>query len=319
MKLISIVVPTYNEEAGITHFLEVLFDNLNKLNNYQFEVILVNDGSSDKTYQIEQSLQFKYPNIVLVNLSRNFGHESAIAAGLSVTKGDAVIPLDADLQDPPEVIGDLLLKFEEGYDVVNAKRNTREGESRFKKRSAKLFYRLIAKLSGKVKIPENVGHFRLMSRRVVDKINELKDAVRVLRVEVPYLGYKTTEVCFDRKSRVYGKTHYNLDAMENLALDSIVSTTGKPLKIITHFFFFFFATTLLSSIIELILYIISVCNVPLNITRFGFLGWLIINVILLIATLLFFSLALISEYISRLYLEAQNRPFYIIESIKRKE
>lgn len=317
MKLISIVVPMYDEEAGASHFLDVLFAELGKLSNYSFEVVLVNDGSKDKTYEIQLAEQKKHPEIVVVNLTRNFGHESAIAAGLSIAGGEAVIPMDADLQDPPELIGKLLEKYEEGYDVVNARRASREGESAFKKESAKAFYHLMKKSAGKVKVPENVGHFRLISRRALDEVNRLGESVRVFRVEVPFVGFRTTEVSFVRKEREYGKTHYNLESMSKLALDSLVSTTGKPLQLIPKATIAFGAIFVVSALLELILFILSSSGVRVGIGSLGYLSWLIINIVLLLTLAVMCSLSLMSVYLSRLYREAQRRPFYLIESVKR--
>lgn len=318
MKLISIIVPMYNEEEGIHNFFKELDKNINKITRkqkYQFEIVVINDGSSDNTYKILEDLKATRTDLVLVNLSRNFGHECAVAAGLSVAHGDAVIPMDADLQDPPELIEKLIEKYEEGYDVVNAKRESRDGETKFKIATANIFYKLISKWSGKVKVPQNVGHFRLISRRVVDQVVSLKDYVRVFRVEVPYVGFKTTEVLFKREERTAGETHYNIDAMTTLALDSIISTTTKPLRI----------TRLITGItfIAFILSLIATCcligikyGTEIPIEGLLIITIFIVNIILLMFFLLFCILTLMSEYQARIFLESQDRPFFIIESVK---
>lgn len=316
-KLISIVVPMYNESEGLHNFLEVLFSNLNQIKNYDFEVVVVNDGSKDDTYEKLKQEQNNYPQIVLVNLSRNFGHECAVSAGLNTASGDAVIPMDADLQDPPELISKLIEKFEEGYDVVNAKRSSRKDDTSFKRNTASMFYKIIGKWSNKVKISENVGHFRLMSRRVVDQVIALNDYVKVLRVEVPYVGFKTTEVEFVRAPRNAGKTHYNLKSMTDLALDSIISTTPQPLKFIKGFAIGFTLITLLSLISQIIMFTLHLCSV-INIDTVYMLIWLVINILLLIGSFILVSLGIMAEYEARIFMEAQKRPFYIIESVIRK-
>ncbi|MCQ3034650.1 MAG: glycosyltransferase family 2 protein [Bacilli bacterium] len=316
-KLISIVVPMYNECEGLHGFFDVLFPILNKIEGYKFEVVVVNDGSKDNTYELLQKEQENHKEIVLVNLSRNFGHEPAVAAGLRVASGDAVIPMDADLQDPPEIIPELIKKFEEGYDVVNAKRASRKDDTAFKRNTAGLFYKIIAKWSGKVKVAENVGHYRLMSRRVVDQVIALNDYVRVLRVEVPYVGYKTTQVEFVRAPRLAGKTHYNLKSMTDLAVDSIVSTTPQPLKLIKGWAICMGVIAVLSTLVELVLFILDLCNVT-HLGGLSLLAWLVINVLLIVGTVIMVSLAIMAEYQARTFLEAQKRPFFIIESVVRK-
>ncbi|MFZ9704285.1 MAG: glycosyltransferase family 2 protein, partial [Bacilli bacterium] len=185
MKLISIVVPMYNEEKVVPLFFSAMNDVLKNIPNYRFEIVVVNDGSKDQTLSLLKAQQGQQANLVIVNLSRNFGHEPAVAAGIKVAKGDAIIPMDADLQDPPTLIAALIKKFEAGYEVVNAKRKGRHEDTFFKRYSAIKFYQFIAKLSGKVKIPQNVGHFRLISRRVADEVNRLSERNRVFRIEVP--------------------------------------------------------------------------------------------------------------------------------------
>ncbi|MCK7489317.1 MAG: glycosyltransferase family 2 protein [Anaerotruncus sp.] len=220
----------YNESPVVAIFFARINEVLAEIKDYQFEIVVVNDGSKDNTLELLREQQKKQPNLIVVALSRNFGHEPAVCAGLSVAKGDAVIPMDADLQDPPEVIKDMLTKFEEGYDVVNARRSSRQDDSFMQDgRPAKLFYNLIGKISGKVKIPNNVGHFRLISRRVLDEINKLSEKNRVFRIEVPFVGFKTTEVLFKRPARAGGVSHYNYKSMFKLAGDAIAASTSARL------------------------------------------------------------------------------------------
>lgn len=321
MKLISVVVPFYNEEPMADHYFEKLFEVLNPLKNkYSFEVVSVNDGSKDRTLEILLENQKKHNEIRVVNLTRNFGHESAVCAGLSSAKGDAIIPMDADLQDPPEVIVSLLEKFEEGYEVVNAKRRARDTDTFLKKKTASMFYKFISKLSKKVKIPEDVGHFRLISRRALDEVLALGEVTRVFRVEVPFVGFKTTEVEFVRPSREFGETHYNYKNMFELASDSITSTTVVPLRFSLIPTFLFGGLTFLSLITMLVFDFLFWCNVgPLG--EFELMIWLIANIIGIFGSAIFVTLTIMSEYLAKTFKEAQHRPVFLIDKIyePRKE
>ena len=316
-KLLSIVVPMYNEEKMVDLFLKTLTTDLKDL-NYDLEIIAVNDGSKDQTLNLLIKAQEIYPQLVIVNLSRNFGHEGAIAAGLSVTKGDIIVPLDADLQDPPSLIPTLIEKYEEGYEVVNAKRKSRAGESAFKKGTANLFYKVIGKFSNKVKVPNNVGHFRLISRRVLDEVIKLNDYVRVFRAEVPYVGFLTTTIEFERPLRKEGKTHYNVKMMTDLAIDSIVSTSIEPLKLMTKFTIIYGLIYLLSVISLIILFGVDKGLDLTLITNTHYLIWLIAEIMGLFFLIICFFFALIAEYLGRTFLEAQKRPFFIIDKIIKK-
>ncbi len=310
MKKISIVVPMYNEEKVIPLFFAEINKVLATLPQYQFELVVVNDGSKDQTLALLKAQQTKQPNLIIVNLSRNFGHEPAVAAGIKTATGDAIIiPMDADLQDPPMLIAALLKQFEEGFDVVNAKRKGRHEDTFFKRFSAIKFYQFIAKLSGKIKIPQNVGHFRLISRRVADEVNRLSERNRVFRIEVPFVGFKTTEVLFDRPKRAAGQTHYNLQSMMKLAVDSIASTTSVPLVWPVQVFLAVGALFAISVIAQLSLLIF----VPMEATIH--LIWLATNIIVLMFVLLFFILSILSLYLSRVFIETQNRPFYVIDQV----
>ena len=309
MKLISIVVPMYNEEKVVPLFFAEINKVLQNIKNYQFEIVVVNDGSKDQTLALLKAQQIFQKNLIIVNLSRNFGHEPAVAAGIKTAKGDAIIPMDSDLQDPPTLIQSLLSKFEEGFEVVSAKRKCRHEDTFFKRFSAIKFYQFVAKLSGKVKIPQNVGHFRLISRRVADEVNRLSERNRVFRIEVPFVGFKTTEVLFDRPKRVAGETHYNLKSMLKLAVDAIASTTSVPLVWPVQIFMFVAFTFGLSLLLQLILFF------TLSLSEILMVVWLLGNIILFLFTLLFFVLSILSLYLSRVFTETQNRPFYIIDEV----
>jgi dolichol-phosphate mannosyltransferase len=309
MKKISIVVPMYNEEKVIPLFFAEINKVLATIKDYQFEIVVVNDGSRDQTLSLLKTQQTQQSNLIVVNLSRNFGHEPAVAAGIKTATGDAIIPMDADLQDPPTLIRSLLSKFEEGFEVVNAKRKGRDEDTFFKRYSAIKFYQFIAKLSGKIKIPQNVGHFRLISRRVADEVNRLTERNRVFRIEVPFIGFKTTEVLFDRPKRAAGETHYNLRSMLKLAVDAITSTTSVPL--IWPIYIFIFAGFLLfvSAVTQVVLFLVLSFSVTVH------LIWLLGNVMLFCFVLLFFVLSILSLYLSRVFIETQNRPFFVIDHV----
>jgi dolichol-phosphate mannosyltransferase len=309
MKKISIVVPMYNEEKVIPLFFAEINRVMSSIPQYQFELVIVNDGSKDQTLSLLKVQQTKQSNLIIVNLSRNFGHEPAVAAGIKTATGDAIIPMDADLQDPPILITELLKKFEEGFEVVNAKRKGRHEDSFFKRFSAIKFYQFIAKLSGKVKIPQNVGHFRLISRRVADEVNRLSERNRVFRIEVPFVGFKTAEVLFDRPKRAAGETHYNLQSMMKLAVDAITSTTSVPLVWPMKVWIgvsVFFVISVTSQVITGIFFTLESTI---------HLIWLVTNIMILMFDLLFFVLSVLALYLSRVFIETQNRPFYLIDQI----
>ncbi|MBE6142054.1 MAG: glycosyltransferase family 2 protein [Erysipelotrichaceae bacterium] len=317
MKKVSIIVPMYNEEEAAPLFFEHIEKVINENKNYEFEIVAVNDGSKDNTLSILLEKQKILPHLVVVDLSRNWGHESAVTAGLKEATGDCLIPIDADLQDPPELIPELLKMWEEGYQVVNAQRGNRKKDSSFKKNTAGIYYKLLNHLSSKVKVPYNVANFRLLDRRVADHVIEMQETSRVFRVQVPFLGFKTGTVLFSREERVKGKSKYNIRSMFNLALSSIVSLTTRPLRWSIGVTVFFSCTFLLSAVTELVLYILALNNI-VNISNFGFAIWLIINVMLFIACFMFFVLAVISVYLSQAVEDARRRPTVIVNKVYKK-
>lgn len=317
MKKVSIIVPMYNEEEAAPLFFEHIEKVINENKNYEFEIVAVNDGSKDNTLSILLEKQKTLPHLVVVDLSRNWGHESAVTAGLKEATGDCLIPIDADLQDPPELIPELLKMWEEGYQVVNAQRGNRKKDSSFKKNTAGIYYKLLNHLSSKVKVPSNVANFRLLDRRVADHVIEMQETSRVFRVQVPFLGFKTGTVIFSREERVKGKSKYNIRSMFNLALSSIVSLTTRPLRWSIGVTVFFSCTFLISAVTELVLYILALNNV-VTISNFGFAIWLIINVMLFIACFMFFVLAVISVYLSQAVEDARRRPTVIVNKVYKK-
>lgn len=310
-KLISIVVPMYNEHEMVDLFFEKINEVIATNNNYRFEIVVVNDGSKDDTLELLKNHQKQQNNISLVSLSRNFGHEPAVAAGLSKAKGDAIIVMDCDMQDPPEVITAMLEKFEEGYDVVNGRRASRKEDSLMKRLTAQEFYKICDKMSGKIRVPQNVGHFRLISRRVADEVIKLSENNRVFRIQVPYVGFKTTDVPFNRAVRAQGKTKYNYKSMTKLAVDAFASSTVQPLTWPLKWGVVIGVLTVLSFIVQLIVNLISTNN-------YVFL-WTFINVIFLALAIMLVALGIVSLYLSRMYLDTQDRPFFIIDEYHESE
>lgn len=306
----------YNEQPMVPHFLSKIAEVIASNKNYDFEVVAVNDGSKDETLTLLYEAQVTYSFLRVVNLSRNFGHEPAVAAGLSETKGVAVIPLDADLQDPPELISVMLEKFEEGYEVVNARRASRQEDKFIKRYTAEKFYQVIDKMSGKVRVPQNVGHYRLISRRVVDEVLKLTEKTRVFRVEVPYVGFKTCEVAFVRPERSHGETHYNMRSMIDLALNAIVSTTTRPLRFIFKFAVALGLIGLLSIITEVVLYFLFRNSTTVFINHFI---WMLSNLMIVLTTIILGSFSIIALYLEKTFVEVQNRPFFVIESVKENK
>lgn len=314
MKKISLVVPMYNEKEMIPLFFEKMNEVIASIENYRFEYVLVNDGSKDNTLELLKAQRTKQKNIKIVSFSRNFGHEAAVCAGFNNADGDAVIVMDADLQDPPEVIKEMLKKYEEGYKVVNAKRVNRKKDSFLKRTTASMFYKVINKLSGKINVPENVGNYRLLDKEVVDHLNALPEKNRVFRVQVPYLGFKTCEVEFVRPERPKGETHYNYKSMFRLAIDSITSSSVAPLKWPLLFGIVGCGLFGVLFIVDLVLYIIQLTDYTF-IPRVDTLGLLILISIFLGVSILLGFMGLIGLYISKLTSESQDRPVYIIEEI----
>ena len=309
---LSIVVPLYNEEDNVRPLVERIVSIIERLpERPESEIILVNDGSTDRTLdRIREELQ-RRPNIVLVNLSRNFGHQLAATAGVELAQGDAVVLMDGDLQDPPELIEQFVEKWRQGYDVVYAVRRTRKGESAFKLFTARLFYRTIKRLT-KVSIPVDTGDFRLMSRRVVDALKRTPERHRFLRGLVSWVGYNQTGVEYDRDIRHSGSTKYPLPKMMRFAIDGITSFSDVPLRFASYLGF-------VSSLIAFVYALIVVGfklfghNAPYYTP-----GWAsTIVAVLFLGGVQLISLGILGEYIGRIYDEVKGRPLYLISDIER--
>lgn len=283
--------------------VKTVCDNLKE--KYDYEIIYVNDGSKDKTLSILEKIAKKNNKVKIISFSRNFGHQAAVTAGLKYVTGDAIIIMDADLQDPPELVPDMLEKWEEGYEVIYGKRKSREGESAFKLLTAKAFYATLNQLSD-VEIPRNTGDFRLVDKKVVDVINSLPEHNKFLRGLFSWVGFNQYAYEYERKERFAGKTKYPLKKMLKLAADGIIGFSTKPLKIIGGIGIF----SVFISIIILIYSIISYINNLNNLVP----GWTsIMCTMTFLGGMILTSLWMLGEYIGRIYDESKSRPQYIID------
>lgn len=301
---ISIVLPIYNEEKNIP----VLYERLHKVlseNFSDYEVIFINDGSSDGSLNLLKSICQKDPHFKYISFSRNFGHQTALLAGLHHAKGEAILSMDSDLQDPPELIPVMFNKLKEGYDMVYAKRSERKGETFFKKFTAKIFYRLLKSLSN-IDIPLDTGDFRIMSRKMLDAFNSMKERNLYIRGQMAWLGFKSTFVMYDRDPRFSGETKYTFKKMMKLALNGITGFSSFPLQIASFFGFLFSSL----SFLLMLKIIYSKIFEPEKLVS----GWASIMVsIMFIGGVQLLCIGIIGEYINRIILEVKGRPFYVIE------
>ena len=227
---LSVIAPCYNEEGGVGNFAARMTAAARAVVGEDFELLLVNDGSKDGTWQKLQALALADPRVAAVNLARNHGHQLAVTAGLTLARGKRVLVIDADLQDPPELLADMMAKMAEGYDVVYGKRRSRAEESQFKVQTASLFYRLL-NVVAEVEIPRDTGDFRLMSRRTVERLNAMPERDRFIRGMVAWLGGRQTEILYDRDPRYAGETNYTLSRMVRLAVDGVTGFSTLPLRL----------------------------------------------------------------------------------------
>jgi polyisoprenyl-phosphate glycosyltransferase len=303
-QLISILVPVYNESPNIMEFYFRITRVLNKT-GYGYELIFINDGSNDDTLDKLYGLRDKDQRIKIIDLSRNFGKEIALTAGLDHCRGEAVIPIDADLQDPPEVIPELIAKWEEGYDVVYATRTRRDGDSRMKKITAHLFYRFIKKLTP-IPIPKDTGDFRLMSRKVVDALKELREHHRFMKGLFSWVGFRQTNVVYRREPRYAGKTKFNYWKLWNFAVEGITSFSFLPLQLATYIGF---GISLLAIAFAIYLFVSTLINgnpVP------GYPSLMV--AILFFGGVQLMTMGVIGEYVGRIYDESKRRPLYFVQN-----
>ncbi len=298
---ISIVIPVFNEETNIP----VLYHRLNSvLESYRHEIIFVNDGATDSSATIIENLYRKDKSVKLISLSRNFGHQMAITCGLDNTNGDVAIIMDADLQDPPELIPEMLKKWRDGFDVVYTVRRVRIGENRFKLISANLFYQIINILSS-TKIPKNVGDFRLISKRVIETLRTTREYQRFLRGMVSWIGFKQIGIEYKREKRYAGQSKYSTTEMSKLGLNALFSFSLLPLRMVT-------VLGILSATCG-VAYLIYALIVTLRGDTVR--GWSsLVVLILFLGSVQLISLGIIGEYLGRIYEEGKHRPLYIVDS-----
>ena len=308
MKKISVVIPMYYEEEVVDICYKRVVNNLKKLSDkYNYEIIFINDGSKDSTLEILKKIASNDDNVKIISFSRNFGHQAAVTAGIRNVTGDAVIIMDADLQDPPELFEGMIEKWEEGYEVVYGKRKTREGESIFKLLTARMFYNTLNKLS-EIEIPKDTGDFRLVDRKVIDVIAALPEHNKFLRGLFSWVGFNQYAYEYNRVNRVAGKTKYPFKKMFKLATDGILSFSAKPLKIVG-------AIGIFSVIVSIIILIYSIVSYMFKLNSLT-PGWTsIMCTMTFIGGIILISLWMIGEYIARIYEESLGRPEYIIDEL----
>jgi glycosyltransferase involved in cell wall biosynthesis len=304
---LSVVAPCYNEEETLPAFVERMVAACRQVAGEAFELLLVNDGSRDATWPLIQRFAEETPGVVGVNLARNYGHQLAVTAGLKLARGERVLVIDADLQDPPELLAELSGRMDQGYDVVYAQRRKRAKESAFKLFTADLFYRLLGGMS-EVPIPRNVGDFRLMSRRAVDRLNAMPEQDRFLRGMVAWMGGRQTEVLYDRDPRHAGETGYTLRKMIKLATAGITSFSTVPLKLAVVL-----AAAGAAIAFGLLVYVL-IGFFTGHVAR----GWTSLAMMMVFFSVgQFLCLAVMGAYIGRIFLEVKARPLYFIDDVVR--
>ena len=308
-KLVSLLVPCYNEEASLPKLYEEIHRLMEAESSYDWEVLFVNDGSRDNTIGIIKELYDKDRRVAYVDLSRNFGKENAMLAGFDYVKGDCMVILDADLQDPPSLIPEMLKYWEEGYDDVYAKRNSRGKESWLRRKLSMLFYYILDH-STRYEVLRNVGDFRLLDRKCIDALKELLENERYTKGLFCWIGYKKKEITFDRGNRIAGQSNWGYNALFNLAIEGITSFTTAPLRIATF------------------------VGLIVAIWALGYMAWIIAKVLIwgdpvqgypTIMTVMLFlgamqliAIGILGEYIARIFNESKNRPTYLVNEYQKK-
>lgn len=309
MKKVSIIVPAYNEQDSLPFLYERLEKIVNEVNGYEFEILFVNDGSKDETLKLIKKYREKDPRISYIDFSRNFGKEIAMIAGLDYATGDAVIFMDADLQDPPELIPEMIKLWEEGYDDVYAQRRSRKGETLLKKFTSKMYYKVLQSLTN-VEIQKDTGDFRLLDRRCVNALKKMRESQRCSKSMFSWIGYNKKAIMYDRDPRIAGKTKWNYRKLTNLAIDGITSFTTSPLRISTML-----AIPTFLALLVYFIYVIAKCFIT---------GEIIQAYQAIILLVLFFSgiqillFGIVGEYLGRIFNETKNRPLYLIKEYNGK-
>ena len=304
MKKVSIIIPAYNEEEAVPFLYKRLYQTISELELYEFEFIFINDGSEDRTLEILKKLREKDNRVSYVDFSRNFGKETALIAGIDYSNSDAVIFMDADLQDPPELIPELIKYWEEGYDDVYAKRRTRRGESLLKKITSKMYYKVLQSLT-KVPIQRDTGDFRLLDKRCVNALKKMRESQRCSKSMFSWIGYNKKEVLFDREPRIAGKTKWNYGKLVDLAIDGITSFTTSPLRVATY-------VSIPAFMIFLAYLIYIIVKFLKNGTEIHSLQIMLL-ILLLFFTVQFILTGIIGEYLGRIFNETKNRPLYFVK------
>lgn len=299
---LSVIIPIYNEEENI----RLLYDRLRAVAvgmKVSYEFIFVNDGSKDRSGSLIKDLAGSHPEVKYINFSRNFGHQIAVTAGLDKVSGEAIVIIDADLQDPPELIAEMYAKMQEGFEVVYARRRKREGESAMKKWTAKSFYRILSRITS-VEIPVDTGDFRIMHRRIVEELRKMPEQHKFLRGQISWIGFNQTYIEYDRDERNAGETGYTYRKMINFALDGITGFSDVPLKIVTYFGIIVTAFAFLVLAYVLLSRFIWDDYVQ---------GWASLMItILFIGGVQMIAVGIIGEYLSRMNANIRKRPLYIV-------
>jgi polyisoprenyl-phosphate glycosyltransferase len=300
---LSIIIPVHNEALNIRTLLERLTKTASSLNNITYEIIFINDGSSDRSLELIKEISSSQNCVKYIDLSRNFGHQVAVMAGIDHAIGDAIVIIDADLQDPPELIGEMYQRLKEGYEVIYAKRRNRRGEDILKLSTANLFYFILSKITS-ISIPVDTGDFRIMTRKVAEVLKKMPEQNKFLRGQIAWIGFRQTYVEYDREERLAGKTSYTYIRMFRLAIDGITSFSNLPLKFATLSGFFVSGIAFLIMVYALYSRYILKDYVE---------GWtsLILSV-MFIGGIQLICIGIIGEYISRIMSNIRNRPLYII-------
>lgn len=311
--MITLLVPAYNEEKVLKMFYEEVIKQINAIENEEFEILFINDGSKDSSLDIIKELRQKDSRVTYVDLSRNYGKEIAMAAGFDYASGDAIIIMDADLQDPPSLIPVMVKEWSEnGYDDVYAKRKSRAGESFFKKFTSKMYYRILSKMSGKIQIQVDTGDFRLLSRKAVNAIKQYRETHRYTKGIFSDIGFNKKEIMFDREKRAAGKSTYNYLKLTSLAIEGITSFTTFPLKLAT----FFGVIISICAFIYAIIIVVKTLVYGNDVSGYPSL----MVVILFLGGVQLLSIGIIGEYLGRIFNETKNRPLYFINDyVSNKE
>lgn len=304
MKLVTILIPAYNEESVLPMLFKRLQGLADKVKNYDFEFLFINDGSRDDTLQIIEQAAKVDSRISYINLSRNFGKEIAMIAGLDHAKGDALVIIDADLQDPPELIPKMISFWEDGYDDIYAKRRSRDGETWLKKLTSKGYYKTLQRVTT-IPIQEDTGDFRLLDRRVVEALKKFRESQRNTKALFSWVGFKKKEITYDRDPRAAGETKWNYFKLVNLAVDGITSFTTAPLRI----------ASLFGGVVSVaaFIYILYLLIRPLFGVSTGDGYSSLMAVVLFLGGVQLISLGVIGEYVGRIFNESKQRPLYFVQ------